>query len=142
MPRFDRHGELEVIGRQECLELLAQQEYGRLGVVVGRQPVVLPINYAMDGDRPVFRTGPGGKFHAMVHGAKVALEIDEVDPDDHSGGSVLVEGRAEEVVDAAELERLAETCPLLPWAEGDRSHWMVIVASRIGGRRVGPAREA
>lgn len=130
-----------MIGRRECLELLRAHEYGRLGVVVGTQPVVLPVNYAMDGERPVFRTGAGGKFGAMVRGAKVALEIDEVDVDDHSGWSVLVEGRAEEVVAAAELERLAAECPLLPWAEGDRSHWMMIVASRIGGRRVGPARE-
>ncbi|MEL7209031.1 MAG: pyridoxamine 5'-phosphate oxidase family protein, partial [Actinomycetota bacterium] len=142
MPQLDRHGELEVIPRAECLALLGDRTYGRLGVVEGSQPVVLPVNYAMDGERVVFRTGDGGKFHALVAGAAASLEIDEVDEASRSGWSVLVEGRVQQVESRTEQERLEATCGLLPWAPGDRSHWMVLTPKRIGGRRVGPASTA
>lgn len=139
MPVFDRHGEIEVIPRAECLTLLREYDYGRLGVVDGTQPLVLPINYAMDGERVVFRTGDGGKFQALVRGAKAALEIDSVSSETRSGWNVLVQGRVEQVESSAEIERLSAVCPLLPWAPGDRSHWMRLTPARIGGRRVGEA---
>jgi nitroimidazol reductase NimA-like FMN-containing flavoprotein (pyridoxamine 5'-phosphate oxidase superfamily) len=137
---MDRRGELEVIFRDECFELLAGRDYGRLGLVDGGQPVVLPINYALDGERIVFRTGGGsGKFDALVRGAPAALEIDEIDPATHSGWSVLATGRVSEVRSTLERERLRRECSLLPWAPGDRSHWMVMPATRVTGRRIGAA---
>jgi nitroimidazol reductase NimA-like FMN-containing flavoprotein (pyridoxamine 5'-phosphate oxidase superfamily) len=142
MPLKDRRGELEVMGRDVCLDLLGQHEYGRLGVVNGGQPVVLPVNYALDGEDIVFRTGDGGKFHALVRGAKAALEIDDIDETAHTGWSVLATGRVEEVESRTEQERLAQECPISPWADGDRSHWMVIRAPRLTGRRIGDPRTA
>jgi nitroimidazol reductase NimA-like FMN-containing flavoprotein (pyridoxamine 5'-phosphate oxidase superfamily) len=140
MPVRDRRGELDVIFRDECLDLLRSREYGRLGVVSGEQPLVLPINYALDGDQIVFRTGGGGStFGALVRGARAALEIDEIDPATHAGWSVLVTGRVTEVASTRERERLERDCSLLPWAPGDRSHWMVLTTDGITGRRVGPA---
>jgi nitroimidazol reductase NimA-like FMN-containing flavoprotein (pyridoxamine 5'-phosphate oxidase superfamily) len=136
----DRRGELEVIFSDECLDLLRARDYGRLGVVAAGQPVVLPINYALDGDHVVFRTGgDGDKFDALVRGARAALEIDEIDPATHAGWSVLVTGRVTEVRDRAERERLDRESPLMPWAPGDRSHWMVMSTARVTGRRIGPA---
>lgn len=140
MPVRDRRGELEVMFREECLELLRGRDYGRLGVVAAGQPVVLPINYALDGEQIVFRTGgEGGKFDALVRGARAALEIDEIDPATHAGWSVLATGRVTEVQSAEEQERLERECALMPWAPGDRSHWMVMAATRVTGRRIGPA---
>lgn len=141
MPLKDRRGDLDVIARDECLELLRGRTYGRLGVTSAGQPVVLPINYAMDDERIVFRTGAGGKFHAMVHGARVAFEIDEIDAERHAGWSVLATGRVEEVTDEAEQQRLEAQSPITPWADGERSHWMVIPSPRISGRRIGPSQQ-
>ena len=135
----DRRGELDVMFRAECLDLLAAQDYGRLGLVEGGQPVVLPINYALDGEHIVFRTGGGsGKFNTLVRGARAALEIDDIDPATHAGWSVLATGRVNEVESGAERERLERDCGLMPWAPGDRSHWMVMTTDRVTGRRIGP----
>lgn len=140
MPVMDRRGELEVIFRDECFDLLRARDYGRLGVVEGGQPIVLPINYAVDDERIVFRTGGGaGKFDALVRGSLAALEIDEIDPTTHAGWSVLVTGRVTEVQSTRERDRLRAECSLLPWAPGDRSHWMVMSATRVTGRRIGAA---
>jgi len=136
----DRRGELDVMFRAECLDLLAARDYGRLGLVEGGQPVVLPINYALDGEHIVFRTGGGGgKFNTLVRGARAALEIDDIDPATHAGWSVLATGRVSEVESGAERERLERDCGLMPWAPGDRSHWMVMTTDQVTGRRIGPA---
>ena len=113
----DRRGELDVMFRAECLDLLAAQDYGRLGLVEGGQPVVLPINYALDGEHIVFRTGGGsGKFNTLVRGARAALEIDDIDPATHAGWSVLATGRVNEVESGAERERLWEIgTKINPW---------------------------
>ncbi len=69
------HPQLEVIDRDECLRLLAGDEIGRLAVIAGNTPVVLPINYALDGETVVFRTDPGTK---LDHGprARASFEVD------------------------------------------------------------------
>jgi hypothetical protein len=40
-------------------------------------PVILPVNYVVDGDAPVFRTDPGTKLDAAAEGAAVAFEGDK-----------------------------------------------------------------
>jgi hypothetical protein len=122
----------------ECWERLGETMIGRIGVVAGREPLVLPVNFALDGDRIVFRTGAGTKFHAVVHDAVLALEIDEVDEDYHLGWSVLAVGQAREVEDPAEIARLSRDLPLRPWAGGDKSHWIVLTPSRVTGRKLVP----
>jgi nitroimidazol reductase NimA-like FMN-containing flavoprotein (pyridoxamine 5'-phosphate oxidase superfamily) len=122
----------------ECWEHLGATTVGRIGVVAGREPLVLPVNYALDGDRIVFRTGAGTKFHAVIHDALLALEIDEVDEDFHMGWSVLAVGHAREVDDPAEVTRLTRDVALRPWAGGDKSHWIVLTPSRVTGRRLVP----
>src|SRR5688572_32374595 len=89
---------LEIIPRKECLLLLAGQKVGRLGFVIDGQPMVLPVNYGIQGDVVVFRTGEGTKLDAARLG-KVAFEIDEVDVESRTGWSVVVQGVAEEITD-------------------------------------------
>ena len=122
----------------ECWSKLAAATIGRVGVVAGREPLVLPVNFAVDGNRLVFRTGAGTKFHAVVHDAVLALEIDEVDERYHIGWSVLAVGQAHEVVAPEEISRLADELPLRPWAGGDKSHWVVLTPSRVTGRKLVP----
>jgi nitroimidazol reductase NimA-like FMN-containing flavoprotein (pyridoxamine 5'-phosphate oxidase superfamily) len=122
------------MARDECLRLLARERLGRIGVCVDQQPVLLPVNYAMDGNHIVFRTDPGTKLHAAI-GRPVAFEIDGFDRLYHEGWSVLVVGTAEEVESAAELARLSRL-PLGPWAPGPKAHWVRIRAGAITGRRL------
>ena len=136
MHLVDRTG-IEVLDRGTCLELLAADVVGRIGIVAHGAPIVLPINYAMDDEVVVFRTGPGSKLAAAERGP-VCFEIDGFDRDARTGWSVLVSGRLEEVTRHQHglLERLRDV-GVSPWIPEGRDHWMRIVPSHITGRRVG-----
>ncbi len=125
---------LRAIDRAECLRLLEDQRLGRVGVCVDEQPVILPVNYVVDGNQVVFRTDPGTKLHAAV-GRPVAFEVDGFDRLYHEGWSVLVVGAAEEVDAPNEIARLS-TLPLGPWAPGPKAHWVRIRPGAITGRRL------
>ena len=132
----DRSG-LEVLERHECLALLAGEEVGRLGLVWGGHPLILPVNYVLDGDTVVFRTAPGTKLDASRRTA-VAFEVDRFDGATREGWSVVVQGVADEVTDFADpalLERLGRL-RLDPWSEGDKPHVVRIVPRVVSGRRL------
>ena len=113
----DRNG-LEVLSRQDCLQLLDRAHVGRIAVSIGALPVVLPVNFALlDGDI-LIRTGRGTKLDAAATNAVVAFEVDGVDAFYHTGWSVLVQGIAEEITDNDELER-AKAVPSSLWAGVD-----------------------
>ena len=132
---FDRHG-LEMLGREECLTLLAGQTVGRVGITIAALPVIFPVNFALlDGDI-VFRSSPGSKLTAAAQRAVVAFEVDAVDGMYHAGWSVLVVGPAHEILDRAELEQ-ANALPLAPWAPGAKGHYIRIRTEIVSGRRVG-----
>ena len=134
----DRSG-LEVLERHECLALLAGEEVGRLGVVSGGHPLILPVNYVLDGDTVVFRTAPGTKLDAARRTA-VAFEVDRFDRGARTGWSVVVQGVADEVTDFADpalLERLARL-RLDPWTEGEKPNVVRIVPRVVSGRRLRP----
>ena len=62
----DRNG-LEVLDRDECLRLLAFATIGRVGFTSGALPAVLPVNFHLDGERILVRTGRGSKLDAALH---------------------------------------------------------------------------
>ena len=130
----DRNG-LEVLDRKECMLLLGRATLGRVGITIGALPVVLPVNFTMDGDRILVRTGEGTKLDAALRDAVVAFEVDDMDPLEHSGWSVVVTGLAGEVTDAAELAALP-VGRLARWAPTGDGHVMAISTDVISGRRV------
>ena len=126
---------LEPLFRDECLRLLATQQVGRLGVIEGGAPMVVPVNYVLDGDEVVFRSDPGTK---LTHGRRgpVCFEVDSFDEVSRTGWSVLIRGRLEEVpsLDAAVLRNHVTTLPIVPWAGGRKAHWVRLIATAITGR--------
>lgn len=136
MRLIDERSGLEYIARDECLWLLEGRHLGRIAVIVAGRPLVLPVNYVMDDGSIVFRTDEGTKFDAAVRGEFVAFEIDDADPEYHTGWSVLVTGVAEEILDPAEQAR-AESLALRPWAQGPKAHFLRITPVTVSGRRVG-----
>jgi nitroimidazol reductase NimA-like FMN-containing flavoprotein (pyridoxamine 5'-phosphate oxidase superfamily) len=137
MRLIDTHSGMEIIDRDECLRLLAMHMYGvgRLAFVDGLHPVIVPVNYAMDEDRVVFRTAPGTKLDVATRGAPVCFEIDRLDPEHHSGWSVIVKGHADVVTSSRDRLRLGAH-PLRVWAEGDRVNWVAIRPDVVTGRRI------
>jgi nitroimidazol reductase NimA-like FMN-containing flavoprotein (pyridoxamine 5'-phosphate oxidase superfamily) len=135
MRLIDPRTGIEVMDRDECLRLLEAEVVGRLAVVEDGRPVILPVNYAMDGERIVFRTADGTKLDAVVRGGAAAFEIDHTDRIYQTGWSVLVSGRAEVITDDRELER-ARALPLRPWSSHEKSNWVAIHPQTITGRRI------
>ena len=125
------------ISTEECEDLLAAATVGRLGVIVDGRPEIFPVNHVYDRDSGcvVFPTNASTKFRAALNWPTVAFEVDGVDPDDSRAWSVAVVGRAEELTDAAEIERLARQRSVR-WAAGRSTHWLRIVPSKMTGRWV------
>lgn len=126
----------EVLGRDECLALLGTRTIGRLGVSIEALPAILPVRFAMLGDRIVVRTVPGTKLDAAVTQSVVAFEVDDHDVDGSWGWSVLVRGRGSEITGPTERER-AEALPLRVWAIKDRiaDRFLAIDTALVTGRR-------
>lgn len=126
----------ETLDRAECLRLLGTVPVGRIGVSIGALPAILPVNFAVVGDRVVIRTVPGTKLDAATRRAVVAFEVDSYAPDGTSGWSVVVQGVCTEVTDADERAALAAS-DLRAWAfdGGVATRFVRIDLSFISGRR-------
>jgi nitroimidazol reductase NimA-like FMN-containing flavoprotein (pyridoxamine 5'-phosphate oxidase superfamily) len=135
MAVFDGRTGLELLSRTVCWELLAGSEIGRVGVVVDSAPEIYPVNFVVDQEHIVFRTAGGGKLRGLERSPAVCFEVDGTDPDERSGWSILVKGRADVVGDAATARRLA-ALPLRYWAPGEKSRWVRIAPREVTGRRI------
>jgi nitroimidazol reductase NimA-like FMN-containing flavoprotein (pyridoxamine 5'-phosphate oxidase superfamily) len=128
------------LDRAECERLLATRQVGRLAVVVGQSPHLIPVNYATPGGAViVFRTATGTVLtEASLR--EVAFEIDEIDPAAHTGWSVEVRGFGRDISDALDDESVGlRRLPLETWAPGDRQAWFRIFPQAVTGRRLAPA---
>src|SRR3954465_5969583 len=82
---------LETLTPDECLTAMAGQPVGRLVLAQpDGYPLVAPVNFVLDGQTIVFRTGPGTHFGRVQQ--KVSFEVDHIEPDTRTGWSVLVRG--------------------------------------------------
>lgn len=131
----DRNG-LEVLARDQCLNLLATATIGRVGLTTGALPTILPVNFRLDGDRILIRSGEGAKMDAALQDAVVAFEVDDFDPIDHSGWSVVVTGVARAITDEDELRSL-DVVPIARWAPRGNGRVVSISTDMVSGRRLG-----
>ena len=117
--------------RDECFGLLATQPVGRLAVATPEDaPLVVPVNFVLDGEAIVFRSDLGAKVRLIRH-APVSFQVDFIDWYHKAGWSVLARGVASEASHWEVGHLLLE-----PWAEGDKRHWVRIVVSDVTGRRL------
>jgi uncharacterized protein len=131
------HAGLDVLPYADCLRLLAKAPLGRISFMSDGDVVIMPVNHGLDGTSVVFRTAGGSKLRVASDAGVVAFEIDGYDWETISGFSVLVTGRAEQVLDDAEIARL-EQLDVRPGLVGaERPFWMRIRADGITGRTFG-----
>jgi nitroimidazol reductase NimA-like FMN-containing flavoprotein (pyridoxamine 5'-phosphate oxidase superfamily) len=122
---------LEELEHEECLRLVASMSIGRVAVTVeGAPPLVVPVNYALDGEVVVFRSGPGTKLHASRE-TPVSFQVDQIDPFHRTGWSVLIRGVAYQATQREITHLVIE-----PWASGDKHHWIRVLPTAITGRRI------
>ena len=123
---------MEDLNEAECLDLLASHHFGRIGVVVDGQPIILPVNYVFDDgrvaiqDRPGHqadrcRPGPGG-FRSRRHRRALG-----------PAGACLVTGVGYEVTDALDDDERSATrrFPVDTWAPGQKTRWIRIEPESI-----------
>ena len=118
-----------------CWRLVGRAVVARLGFVLDGAPMILPVNFDVDGRSIVLRTAQTSLLEAVAGGAEVAFEVDGSDELAETGWSVLVRGRGEEVSSGAERSEL-EKLPLHPWAPGARDRWLRIRPTQITGRAI------
>ena len=137
MSTLDARHEIARLTREESVALLRTQKVGRLVVTEHGRPLVFPVNYALDGEAPVFRTASGAKLWASAH-SPVAFEVDSLDLESETGWSVIVHGLAHEVsvFDRSDLQRRVAGLDIRPWAAGDKPSIVRIEPRLITGRRI------
>ncbi len=129
---------LEILSPDECFRLLRQTAVGRIGFVERGGPVILPVNFAVDGRAAVFKSGVGSKLSAAMMQEPVCLEVDDWDTLSHTGWSVLARGVADVVLEEDETDRL-DRLPVQPWTRPDvRWHWVRVMIEDMTGRRILP----
>lgn len=133
--RGDGGRRLERLSVAECLALLGPSGVGRIAFAHGPTPVIMPVNYVMDGGGLVLRTAEGTLLASAPDGTGVALEVDRVDLDYHTGWSILLRGRLDRITDAGELAR-CRALPLGVYAPGVREQWRRITPATVTGRRI------
>lgn len=124
----------EVLDAQECWRLLREASVGRLAVIVGDHPDVFPVNYEVDNESLVFRTGTGTKQQALDAGTPVALEADRVSAEFGVAWSVVVKGQA---VRATSTDQAIDAVgrALFPWQGIGKDYLVRIEPESVTGRR-------
>jgi nitroimidazol reductase NimA-like FMN-containing flavoprotein (pyridoxamine 5'-phosphate oxidase superfamily) len=132
---------LEHLDEAECLRLISPGGIGRI-VYMGRYGLtVLPVNYKLHDGAIMFRTAqdsPTGEDlqTGIAHAEySVAFEIDEIDPVNREGWSVLIHGPAHQMTTDTELAAV-EDSGVVPWPGGEKEHAIRITPNRITGRRL------
>jgi nitroimidazol reductase NimA-like FMN-containing flavoprotein (pyridoxamine 5'-phosphate oxidase superfamily) len=130
------HAGLEILHLADCFRLLGSASVGRIAFLAGGEVAILPVNFGVDGQDVVFRTGVGSKLASLEVGHYVEFEADAYDAAAHTGWSVVVSGLAEVITSNAECSRL-DTLGLRPWggAAADRT-WVRIRPASITGRHI------
>ena len=130
---------LVVLPADECRKLLATRQLGRIGLKGGPFPLILPVNYVLDGNEVVIRTDSEKITTAADH-TRVAFEVDDVDERTRSGWSVLVQALAEEVTGAHDVppEECRRSTSSSRRAPGEHGHWIRLIPKVVTGRRIVP----
>ena len=118
---------------RECWDRLAEQQLGRLVTRVGDVLDIFPVNYIVDGESLVFRTGEGSKLTEVTINDDVLFEVDEYT--DTDAWSIVVRGHAhrlETTEEVAAADRLA----LNPWVPTLKYNYVRIVPTSLSGRDV------
>jgi uncharacterized protein len=127
---------LQELTSDQCMDLLRSHLFlGRIGYVVDGLPIIVPVNFVVDGESVVFSTAKGSKLSWLSNHSRVAFQADHDRASDRSGWSVLIHGTAREVTDPTELDAL-RTGSLHSWAIPSAEHWVRISIDRISGRRI------
>jgi hypothetical protein len=87
-------GHDDVLSDRECWELLATASVGRLALSVRALPVIVPVQYYLDGRKLAVCLGHRELPERSLDEAIIAFAADSIDPVTRSGWLVQVQGRS------------------------------------------------
>lgn len=131
MTIFDSGPVLELTS-QEAWAKLASVTLGRLATSVAGQPDIFPVNFVVQRETILLRTGEGTKLLTASINHQVAFEAD--DHDVHEGWSVIVKGQARVLSASADIAD-AERAQALSWIPTIKRRFIRITPHEISGRR-------
>lgn len=126
-----------VIGFEECVQLLSSAQMGRAVFTERALPAVQPVNYVVRDGTIIMSTVAGSRLSTAASDAVLGFEVDEIDPEVHTGWSVTVVGRSKLVRDPVEVSALS-SLPLIPWVLGRRTQFIRLALEMVHGRRIAP----
>lgn len=113
-----------------ALRLLGSVPIGRIVFTMHALPAIRPVNHVLvDGD-VLLRCHPGAALLGAI-GQVVAFEADQIDPESHTGWSVIITGKAEEITDPEDAARYEQL--LRPRVDMDMVHLVRIHTELITG---------
>ncbi len=129
--------DLEVLDREQSLELLRQVRVGRLIFTEHALPAVQPVEFRWWRGDTVIRIADPVMHSAASGNRVVAFETDELDANLHRGWSVTVVGHAQVITEVPDLVELSGLFSR-PWIGGRRDYFLRIRTEKVTGRRLRP----
>ncbi len=126
---------LTELSRGECLARLATATIGRVVYTEHALPAAQPVDFFLDDEEIIFRTGGGAGPGAAVNHHVVAFQADDIDDATRAGWSVCGVGEAYEIADPARLAELAALAPPA-WTSARTTQMVSIPLQRLNGRQL------
>lgn len=138
---------IDQLDRPEAFALLESVSYGRVVFTLAALPAIRPVNHVVDDGEIVIRTRRlAGLSTALIEHAGdtldqdpdvvVAYEVDELDPVERVGWSVVVTGIARVITDPVRLARIGDR--LNPWVDSAMDTAIAISPEIVHGVRLVP----
>lgn len=130
----DFENPIEILKEDEALELMGDQQLGRLVVRIKDDFDIYPLNYVVNEGKIYFRTAEGSKLFSLTLNDDVLFEVDNVDSEAEEAWSVIVKGSARALQSNDEIAK-ADELPLKPWLPTLKYNYVVVTPSDISGRK-------
>ena len=130
--RFDR------MDRDECMDLVAEQMFGRVVMSVDCMPVAVPVMIKVIGGDIYFISDHGPKVDRAVRNTVVSIQVDHADLIDRTGWCVLVTGMSEIVTDNDRIREVLRD--LGAWTPSEHSVVVRVPSTVVRGRSLSRGR--
>jgi Pyridoxamine 5'-phosphate oxidase len=127
--------DVEVLDREESVDLLQQVPVGRLIFTEQALPAVRPVEFRWWRGDVVIRITDSAILSAASRNRIVAFETDEFAADLHRGWSVTVVGHAQVITEVPDLVELSGLFSR-PWVGGRRDFFVRIRTEKVTGHRL------
>jgi nitroimidazol reductase NimA-like FMN-containing flavoprotein (pyridoxamine 5'-phosphate oxidase superfamily) len=126
-------GRLAELTVSDCWDLFRSREIARVAWNGPLGVAIAPVNYAVAESAVWFRTLPYSTLGRECAGQRLAVEVDHIEPQTHSGWSVVVAGTADLVRPDEVPQGLAD---MQAWPAGTRSQFVRVDPAEVTGRRL------